>query len=358
MPITAASLLHRGVKSKQGKQPFFTPRPNAATLPEVLEDYPVARRDPAPQGSVLDYLDRKANVAKTSYKTRWEVATHYCGSYAVVGRCHSMHRYAKKINCGREWCELCREDTEARRLARWLPKVRQMSSMGYWVITIPRELAPLMRTKKSMRRFGKKVRLAFKKAGYQRGLTRWHFFGDKDHDLFPHLNVLVDGKWIHPGELEDLKTILREKIYPKYLRKRYQDKLVVNYSYRDTPAKIMHTLKYVARATFLQEDWDKELAEELFNFRNCAAWGKWDQAQKWDAPHDHDHAAALADLANGICPVCKTKITWDRKPTPTTQLLAQGAVQFCGGYYLLPKLRAPPGTRSSRHRKPPANHKA
>lgn len=313
----------------------------------VREDYPVARRDLTNQVPDIDYLDRKAKSRFPLAKIACTKLSDFCQYWAVPGRCQNGHRFAVRINCGREWCQLCREESEARRVARWLPKVMQMSSMGYWVITIPRELSPLLRGKKSRRNFAKRVRHAFKKLGYLRGLTRWHYFGDKNHDYFPHLNVLVDGQWLEPEELERQKDQLRRMIFSEYIRKRYNDNLDIHYEYRDTPGKITHTLKYVCRATFLDKSWDEELAEASYNFRNAGWWGKWDQAPKWDAPTDQDHAAELVDLANGICPVCKTKITWSRKPTTTLHVLSQGAVEIASGYYSLPSIRPPPKTRAS-----------
>ncbi|GAJ14660.1 unnamed protein product, partial [marine sediment metagenome] len=92
--------------------------------------------------------------------------------------------------------------------------------------------------------------------------------GDKNHDYFPHLNVLVDGEWLEPEQLDRLKSELRRMIFSKYLRKRYNDKLDIHYEYRDTPVKMMHTLRYVCRSTFLDKAWDPELADLLYGFRN------------------------------------------------------------------------------------------
>ncbi|GAH94009.1 unnamed protein product [marine sediment metagenome] len=214
--------------------------------------------------------------------------------------------------------------------------------MGYWVITIPRELTPLLRTNKSRGNFARRVRRVFKKLGYQRGLTRWHYFGDKNHDYFPHLNVLVDGQWLESEELERQKDDLRRMLFSKHMRERYNNNLVVHYEYRDTPAKIMHTLKYVCRATFLDKSWDGTLARNMYNFQNCGWWGKWDQAPKWDPPDSDKHIAALATLAKGICSICSTKLTWSRRPTTTPHMLTQGAVEIASGYYRLPNIRPPP----------------
>ncbi|GAI60228.1 unnamed protein product [marine sediment metagenome] len=219
--------------------------------------------------------------------------------------------------------------------------------MGYWVITQPRELCPLLRSKRTRRNFAKRVRRAFKKLGYQRGLDRWHPFGDKNNDYFPHLNVLVDGAWLEPDELDRQKSELRRILYSKFIRKRYKDKLDIHYEYRDTPGKIMHTLRYVCRSTFLDKSWDEPLAAGMYNARSAGWWGKWDQLPKWDVIPGQDQAAELVDLANGICPKCKTKITWDRKPTTTAHVLIQGGVPMAGGFYSLPQFKSPPKNKGS-----------
>ena len=51
----------------------------------------------------------------------------------------------------------------------------------------------------------------------------------------------------------------------------------VNYHYLQTVGEVIHALEYVLRPTFLKKDWDLEMAEELHNFRNCVAWGRWEE---------------------------------------------------------------------------------
>jgi len=312
-----------------------------------LEDYPVARREPRILPPDPYYLDRIAKPQFSLAKIRGQKKPENCQYWAAIGHCENGHRFARRLNCGREWCDKCREEIEARRVARLLPKVQQMSSMAYWVITIHRELCPLLRSKRSRGIFAKRVRRAFKELGYLRGLDRWHPFGDKNHDYFPHLNVLVDGEWLEPEQLERLKSELRRMIFSKRIRKRYNDKLDIHYEYRDTPGKIMHTLKYVCRSTFLDKSWDEALAEASYNFRNAGWWGKWDQAPKWDVIHDHEPSPELVDLANGICPICSTKITWSRKPTTVSHILIQGAVEIAAGYYSLPAFKHRHKSRAS-----------
>lgn len=329
------------------EQPLFIPSQLGQSSPAVLEDYPVARRDDTFPLVETDYLDRiarsqtfVANLASTKLSKN-------CQYWGVVGECPNGHRFAVRLNCGRQWCPICREEAEARRVARWLPKVRQMSSVGYFVIPPPKQLAPLLRSKRRLKNFRNRVWRAFAELGYARGLDSWHFFGDLSNDYFPHLNILVDGGWLEPEQLEDLKAKLREMIYSPRVRQRYHDKLDIHYEYRDTPAKIMHAVGYLCRATFLDKSWDEELAEELYGFHNYHTWGQWNQQPKWDEPDSDKHSPEIYCLAQGLCPTCKAKLTWARRPTTMPHLMAQGAVEIALGYYRLPDIRPPPRARNS-----------
>ncbi|GAI44522.1 unnamed protein product, partial [marine sediment metagenome] len=105
----------------------------------------------------------------------------------------------------------------------------------------------------------------------------------------------------------------------------------VNYHYRLSPGKMVHTLKYVTRATFRDYTWDLDMAMELRGFRNMVVWGRPDKVDKntgeiavreWRLS-GVDVAWSLADLGGkarevvedldiraieslvaGVCPVC------------------------------------------------------
>ncbi|GAI70317.1 unnamed protein product, partial [marine sediment metagenome] len=80
--------------------------------------------------------------------------------------------------------------------------MQQIESLGYWVITYPKEVRLFVRTKKSLGSQRDKLIRALKALGYSRGMTRWHFFGDQSTEYHPHQNAIVDGGYLSPGELQ------------------------------------------------------------------------------------------------------------------------------------------------------------
>jgi len=261
-----------------------------------------------------------------------------CGTWSLLARCPHGHRFAKKLFCGREWCLECRDQTHNRRIARWLPKAQQLEAMGYWVITFPEEVLPLLRRPRVWAEVGRKTVRILRSEGFTRGLRRWHWFGDENTRFRPHLNVIVEGRYLRRGKLELVKKHLREGILPVGIRKALGDKeMVINYSYTKDPAKMYHILKYVTRPTFLERDWDNEMAARLWNFRNNAWWGRWTGEAKWQInSKESENMKAANSLGKGICPICGEKITWEKKPIDSTWLMIWGAKDLGDGYYELP----------------------
>ena len=308
-----------------------------------------------------------------------------CGAWAILSECSSgLHHFGKRIVCGKEWCLYCGKDNSPahkRRQARILPKVQQISQLGYFVIEFPdiyRHLGQAgvdpdpeqgwcyskqdLRTTTSAivevlagKRMGRRGRVG----GYfSRGLIRWHYFGEKKLGKWnPHANVLVDGAFIEPDKLEAIKTALRDKL-------NIPD-LIVNYSFTDKPGKMVHSVRYVTRSTFKHEDWNPYMAQELFNFRNQRWWGKWQDEPAWELSQaeaegeDVQGLTAVSSLQTGICPDCgqplKTlyhshttgqPVQWTR-PVDSTWLAIWGAEEISGsGYYRIPHKEWNGGERS------------
>lgn len=256
------------------------------------------------------------------------------------------HRFSKEIICGKEWCPRCGEDDSVahnRRFARWLKKIQQMESVGYFVFTIPEDLRSKFRTREELARLGKQVQELLKAHGHVRGLRRWHFFGDKSTAWHPHLNVLVDGGFVSPEQLEGIKA--------EYAGILKADLAVVNYRYKGKPGKMVHTLKYVARATFRDYRWSPELAMELRGFRNMVSWGRglWDNDPVWSlqdlkgkarASVEDLDVPAIESLAAKKCPDCGLPLKWD-KPLPMGLLRMVEHQSLGAGYYRL-AARPPP----------------
>ncbi|MBA7537916.1 hypothetical protein ES705_30188 [subsurface metagenome] len=289
------------------------------------------------------YLECNANVSSWLGKTCDRAGF----QWFIPGECQNGHRFAKELVCGKEWCSRCGEDGSVahnRRFARWLPKVQQLGTMGYFVFTIPEALRANYRTKKALAALGHKIQELLKSYGYPRGLRRWHFFGDKSTKWHPHLNCLVDGGFVSPAKLDALKSA--------YARLLGADVVDVNYRYRLTPGKMVHTLKYVTRATFRDYDWDLEMALELWGFRNMVVWGRgqWDGEAVWSLSDLGGEAKAevegldieaINSLVSGVCPVCGLALTWG-EALPIGLLDMVDKQSLGAGYWRLADIPPPP----------------
>jgi hypothetical protein len=228
----------------------------------------------------------------------------------VIGECKQCGaRAIKVIYCGKEWCSHCGQEgspTHNDRYAKYLSRARQMQTMGYFVVEWPikyRHVKNRVYSKTGLRHTTNKVvEILAGKRGYKRnvegkrehgrvngyfsrGMIRWHFFGDKQIGKYnPHMNILVDAGFIEPDKLEEIKAALRSGLNCP--------DLIVNYSFRSTPAEMAHTCRYVTRPTFHNYDWDSYIAKELFElrnendtvipFRNSRTWGDWKQPKIWN----------------------------------------------------------------------------
>ena len=187
-------------------------------------------------GRAGDSSSYKELIAKSATSSE---ERNYCGSWAIVSECSSgLHHFAKKLLCGREWCRDCGEDNSAahkRRQARIMPKLQQVSQLGYFVIEFPdvyrhigqrgvdpdlddgKYIAGWCYSKADLRGTtnaivnalgGKRMGRRGRVGGYfGRGLGRWHWFGDQEPGKWnPHFNVLVD--------LESLSDEKRQAVQP------------------------------------------------------------------------------------------------------------------------------------------------
>jgi len=229
------------------------------------------------------------------------------------------------------------------------PRLLQLQSMGYLVPTVPPEDRDRLRTKAALSHAGKVLARVVRTAGapfgvWQRGLRRWHFFGDQEGDqvpeYHPHLNMLLEGGWV--------PLCLLQVVLPAMLRDELQLSRLpdLQYHYYDKPGQKFHKLKYVARATFLKAEWDEDLAADLHGFRNMSWWGKWDGQAVWSVAEgcvDEEgqlqaspgELAMLGKLEKGACPICGQAITWSGVVVPMSRLPST-AIRLPGGYWALP----------------------
>jgi hypothetical protein len=184
------------------------------------------------------------------------------------------------------------------------------------------------------------VQELLKSHGYSRGLRRWHFFGDKSKKWHPHLNVLVDGTFIAPDKLAKIKA--------DYARLLNTDIVDVNYRYHRTPGTMVHSLKYVTRATFKDWAWEPDIALEIRGFRNMVPWGghdRWNDEPEWDLG-DLDSGSenevegmdikAVDSLSRGICPVCGKPVKWGEALPFRLLEIIDDRIDFGAGYWRLP----------------------
>jgi len=265
----------------------------------------------------------------------------------VSGGCENGHRFAKTLVCQKEWCPICGAEgsiAHNRRWLRWLPKIQQFGTMGYFVFTMPEALRSKYRRKKALSGLGHQVQELLKAFGYSRGLRRWHYFGDKSEKYHPHLNCLVDGGYLSPQKLDAIK-----RGYAELLGVEIAD---VNYHYRKSQGKMLHSLRYICRSTFRDYTWDLKLALELKGFRNMVVWGRgrWDNDPSWSLDELKGKAEgqveglqieAIESLAEKRCPVCGMPITWG-KALPVWLLYAEERQDLGAGYYRLTNNKAPP----------------
>ena len=288
------------------------------------------------------YLDPVAKTPLNTAKPYLSSLHKACGSLALIGQSEDGERIAKRLFCGREWCDHCRDFVHNRRIARWLPKAQELLPVGYWVITYPKPIRSFLRGKKALASQGIILRDALKKLGYKRGLTRWHYFGDQSTEYHPHLNALVEGDYLPSDELERQKDYIRDRLFPYSMAKQLGVDLVINYSYTRNPKRAWHWLKYITRATFLDQGWDEPLASIVYGFRNNNTWGVWSGVPKWQLPGDARKLNALIKLTEGLHPISGKPITWHKDPVPWVLVLMDDPIPLGGGYYLLPPIREPP----------------
>ncbi|MBA7577418.1 hypothetical protein ES708_19270 [subsurface metagenome] len=319
------------------------PQTNLPLVSTAVLDRPLGTpRKPTEKDDLLYYLEQEATSPSTLLFRSWHQNFMSCGCWCLIGQDEDENRIAKRLACGREWCEHCRDISHRRRISRVLPRLFQICPMSYIVITFPLEVRWMMRNPRALALIGKKVRRLLRKLGYRKIYTRWHFFGKHGEKYHPHLNVLCDGEWLYPEQLVELKDLIRRKLLPRSIAKTIGKDLDIRYRYRQTPKKIMHTIKYVTKASFRDIEWDEPLASALRGFHNGCFAGFWNDSPKWKLTGTDKKFNALLPLAEGKHPVSGKPIVWNSRPFPFVLVLMEEPVDIGGGYYLLPPIRPPP----------------
>jgi len=227
------------------------------------------------------------------------------------GMVNGVKKYAKIVPCGKELCPVCgQKDSLLHRqnFARGIYKMLSRKTLGYFVFTLPEEFRKDFLSQGILRDFTSYIIKLLKKdveisyeyefngkkygfqeiiKGYDKGYTRWHFSGDIGKKCYkPHLNVLVGrGAWIDKEKLIAYREYFNNEVnkwIQLNLDYKFNKKLDINYSYRNTINKVVHTFKYVVRPTMLNIGTEDLMfcSIKLKNFRRVRWWGKW-EVYKW-----------------------------------------------------------------------------
>lgn len=271
----------------------------------------------------------------------------HCGAWVLIRSCIHLHRFGKKIDCGREWCEKCRASSHGRRKARWFSKLQKLREVGYLIITFPLDRRP--RTAEGLKKIESIITGILKRRGFARGLRRWHTHGENRGGgvpgslgleatalipgsrqvisrWHPHLNFLLDAGYLEPEFIDSIKKAIGETLKI--------EKMNLYYQYTQDVKRMVYWLKYVTRPTFLKREWDEEMAEELYDFRNSGWWGQWEDPgprktkkaeelrlariktgyfeDKWFLPEKEKKLAFFKKVEVGICPTCGEKLLGGR----------------------------------------------
>ncbi len=308
----------------------------------VLTETTGTPKKPTDQDLNSYYLDCIEKLFPSEAKSLVPYPSKNCGLWAKIGQCENGHRFAVRIFCGKPYCDICRDIMHHRKIASLLPEAQQLLPAALLVIRPPNELQPFYLNRRERRRLIKAVIEALKSLGYRRGLILIHYFGDDPTKYAFHLNVLVDGGWLEPEQLDDLCRKLRRMIYSRRVIEKWGDKLAVNYHYKPTQGQVYQALKYCTRPTFTQFDGNEHLADSIRGEHTIRRWGRWDEEPKWQLAKSDKKLASLVSLEKGNCPKCGKPIKWGKRLTAFALVLAEGGSQITAGYYELLPIRPPP----------------
>jgi len=196
-----------------------------------------------------------------------------CNRGFISGYC-GCNTYAKNILCGKEYCKDCgREGSpqHQKRFNRWMPKARALKQFGVLVITIPEEIRYKYLNKIRLSDFRTAIKNKLKRLGCERGLMRWHLFGDcvycegkscakcehtgAGSDFKPHLNIVIEKGFIKDINNSELLNDLKNFV-TSYWKRAYNKEFIANINYH---CKTVAALRELLSA-FLLADHIKSVA--------------------------------------------------------------------------------------------------
>jgi len=292
-----------------------------------------------------------------------------CGRWGMIKKCENGHYFISTLECGREWCPVCGQDdsaTHGRRIARLLPRLFAMQSVGYGVFEVPLALRPYFLQVEVIREARRYIHRLLSRELHTRGVSRWHWHGEGGDAEFsdklqspgkfhPHLNVLIDHGYLSKKQVKRLRRLWSRWIYRRCGRHYYKT-APFYYRYYRASGKRYHLARYVSRPTFriLTEN-NIEFAKALFGFNNQSWFGKFSTEDKeagvsrfeaWVATLKPSSKRSLVEVRtqeqfnNNICPLCHAPLRYmgvDKKYN------YEAIRDFGGGLY---QVDAPPWDRS------------
>ncbi|MBA7575842.1 hypothetical protein ES708_17678 [subsurface metagenome] len=340
--MVAVSGLYRGSPGGEESSPGI-PRTNLTrTSTAVLNRPPGTPQKPTEQDDQLYYLDNEATSPSTLKPQAQKPYGRMCGSLCKIGEDKDGNGIVTRTACGREWCTDCRLIAHRRRIARSLTRLLQIDPMGYEVITFPLEVRLVMRNPSVLALKAKQTRQLYRKMGYRKIFTRWHYFGEHGEKYHPHLNVLYDGGYLSKEQLAKKKDLIRRKLLPRSIAKRIGKDLVIHSDYTSDPKLKMRWISYVMKASFTDRAWDEPLADALYGFHNGCSAGFWNDPPKWKLTGTDKKFNALLSIRKGIHPVSGKPIVWSKPLIPWALAQTLNLTHLEAWCYCYTSPRAPP----------------
>jgi hypothetical protein len=239
--------------------------------------------------------------------------------------------FHKVVSCGKENCKTCGADYSVihnRRVDRAYPKILQLSTVGYLVVTVPDYLRGAFLDKQVLNDFRNFIRRKLKRDYNTRGLIRWHWCGEDERTWKPHLNILMEAKY-WPNEKLDAFRNAVAVWFTKYFNLATPAAGNIHYAYVNPATfkdfvnkktgetipgpvaakiKIKHWIKYVLRATAKKVK-DHKILDVLYKYKNTGYFGNFEKVER-------ERTSASAILS-GCDPETGEVIQWEQRINPS-----------------------------------------